>query len=305
MNKKFKILLAEDDIFQSQRMEIILKKNNFEVITVRDGLSAFEYLSSNEPPDLLLTDIHMPKMGGYELTVKTKDLIPNVFVLILTASAERDAIQKAYDSGATDFLRKPVDSLELVARINNLIKLNKAETALKKALSKLKINNQKLRELSVTDTLTGLYNRRFFFDQLNNNIYNSSRYALPITLFMFDVDSFKSINDNFGHQTGDQVLCDIAKILKDNTRKTDVVGRFGGDEFLVMFNHTKIDKTVKLANSLMKKINTICIDGSEEKVKISGGLFEHINKISINELMAKTDSLLYKAKENGKDRIEF
>ncbi len=304
MNKKFKILLAEDDFFQRQRMEIILRKNNFEVILAKDGKTALEYIASS-PPDLLLTDIHMPKMDGYELAAKTKKLFPCIFILISTATARRETIQQAFDAGATDYVRKPVDSLELIARINNLIKLKKAEENLNEALSELKTKNKVLKKLSITDELTGLNNRRSFFEQLKKHIYDTERYTHPITLFMFDIDSFKHVNDNFGHQVGDQVLRDIAEVLKNNTRKTDVAGRFGGDEFLVMFNHTEINEAAGSANSLMKKINSIRIGDTDEKIKISGGLFQHPADMSLNELMAKTDSLLYKAKENGKNRIEF
>ena len=304
-NNKCRILLAEDDYFQSQRMNLILQKNGFEVILKKDGLSAFEFVTQNNLPDIIITDIHMPKMDDYELTKKIKAMFPEVFVLILTASAERDAIQSAYAVGATDFVRKPVDSLELVARINNLIKLKTAEANLKNALLELEDKNKTLKALSITDDLTGLYNRRFFFEELNKNIYDSNRYYLPITLFMFDVDSFKKINDTYGHQAGDKVLCDIAEVLRSKTRKTDLAGRFGGDEFLLMFNNTDLENARKILSKLLKFIRDIKIDGTNETIKISGGLFQYVKGLTIDEFVARTDGLLYKAKESGKNKVEY
>ncbi len=302
---KYRVLLAEDDYFQSQRMNLILQKNGFEVILKKDGLSAYEFVTQNPLPDIIITDIHMPKMDGYELTKKIKAMFPEVFVLILTASAERDAIQSAYAMGATDFVRKPVDSLELVARINNLIKLKTAESKLKNALLELEDKNKTLEALSITDELTGLYNRRFFFDKLNKSIYDSNRYHHPVTLFMFDVDSFKSINDTYGHQAGDKVLCNIAEVLKTKTRKTDIIGRFGGDEFLVMFNKTDLETAQKILNKLLTFIKNIIIDKSKETIKISGGLFQYVYGLNIDDFIARTDGLLYKAKKSGKNKIEY
>ena len=302
---KYTILVAEDDIFQSQRINLILQKNGFEVILTKDGLSAYEYVIQNSLPDIIITDVNMPNMNGYELTTKIKEIYPDVFVLILTASAERNAIQSAYAAGATDFVRKPVDSLELIARINNLIKLKDAKYELKNALAKLEEKNNILEVLSTTDGLTGLYNRRHFFEELKKYIYNSNRYTHPMTLFMFDIDSFKTINDNHGHPVGDKVLCDIAEILQRKIRETDMVGRFGGDEFLVMLCNTNLESAIKTINKLLPLIRDIAIGGTNEKVKISGGLYQYQQGLTIDEFVANTDKLLYRAKEAGKNRVEY
>ena len=302
---KYTILVAKDDIFQSQRINLILQKNGFEVILTKDGLSAYEYVIQNSLPDIIITDVNMPNMNGYELTTKIKEIYPDVFVLILTASAKRDAIQSAYAAGATDFVRKPVDSLELIARINNLIKLKDAKYELKNALAKLEEKNNILEVLSTTDGLTGLYNRRHFFEELKKYIYNSNRYTHPMTLFMFDIASFKTINDNHGHPVGDKVLCDIAEILQRKIRETDMVGRFGGDEFLIMLCNTNLESAIKTINKLLPLIKDITIGGTNEKVKISGGLYQYQQGLTIDEFVANTDKLLYRAKEAGKNRVEY
>ena len=183
--------------------------------------------------------------------------------------------------------------------------LKKAEDSLKKSVLELEVNNNKLAELSITDMLTGIHNRRYVLRQIELAIYNFDRYAVPFCLSIIDIDFFKCINDKHGHLLGDKVLITFAQFLKESARKSDIVGRIGGDEFACILPYTTLDKGLIVMNKLRENVKNITLDFTLEKeIAISGGICEYQAAYSLEEIIGKTDNLLYKAKENGRDKIE-
>lgn len=166
---------------------------------------------------------------------------------------------------------------------------------------------QQVQYLSVTDSLTGLYNRRKFFEDLEKEVERSARYGSPLTLIMLDLDHFKAINDQFGHQMGDEVLKDVADILRANTRKTDVVARYGGEEFIVLLTETAMPGAVGVATRVREAVENAVALGATLEIKFTAslGVGEFQPNDTVDTLIAHTDEALYRAKDKGRNRIEL
>ncbi len=166
---------------------------------------------------------------------------------------------------------------------------------------------QQVQHLSVTDSLTGLYNRRKFFEELEREVARVTRYEAPLTLIMLDIDHFKKVNDQFGHQMGDESLKEVAKILTDCTRKTDVVSRYGGEEFIVMLTETALAGATGVAERIKNAIESTVVLGAAVEIKFTAslGVCAFQESDTVDTLIAHTDAALYRAKENGRNRIEL
>jgi diguanylate cyclase (GGDEF)-like protein len=162
-----------------------------------------------------------------------------------------------------------------------------------------------MKQMAVTDGLTELYNHNHIFQKLEEEVDKSKRYGNPLSIIMFDIDFFKSINDNYGHQTGDNVLKEISRTIKNSIRKIDIPGRYGGEEFLVVLPQIDLENACTTAERIRKNIESLQPDktGVPGNVTISGGVVS-LNHETALQLVEKADKLLYKAKENGRNRIE-
>ncbi len=166
---------------------------------------------------------------------------------------------------------------------------------------------QQVQHLSVTDSLTALYNRRKFFEELEREVERVTRYETPLTLIMLDLDHFKKVNDQYGHQMGDAVLKETAEILLANTRKTDVVARYGGEEFIILLTETPLKGAVGVAKRINKAIEGAVVLGANVEIKVTAslGVAEFHKGDTVDTLIAQTDAALYRAKKNGRNRIEL
>jgi two-component system, cell cycle response regulator len=306
--KDFKILLAEDCPIQRAKAKIILKQEGFNVRTVDNGKSALEIVlndSDEWKPDIILTDIHMPEMDGLTLTSNILKYNKSIRSIVLTATAGKDALSDAFDHGAIDFIRKPIEKFELLARIKSSLEIIVAERELKKALAELEEKNIILEKLSTEDSLTGLLNRRAFYEILSSRLYDSNRYTWPLSIFMFDIDDFKQINDTYGHIVGDVVLKSVAEVLTTETRKTDFACRYGGDEFIILLTNSDLGRSKIISAKFRTKILEIKLTAAPDlKIKISGGIYQYDGEKSEEAFIGKVDKFLYSAKVNGKNRIE-
>lgn len=161
----------------------------------------------------------------------------------------------------------------------------------------------RLEKMVATDYLTGIYNRRHLFSELNNLVTSSDRYGTPLSLLMIDIDFFKKINDTYGHQTGDKVLINTANFLKETLRKCDIVGRYGGEEFMIILPHTNLDQAYECAERIRKRVEKLDL-GIPLSLTISCGVSEYSSGMSVSELIRRADLLLYKAKSKGRNRTE-
>ena len=151
--------------------------------------------------------------------------------------------------------------------------------------------------------MTGLYNHQYIIDSLSKRIAESKRYKQPLSVAMIDIDFFKKINDGHGHAFGDHVLIKISSIIEDIIRKTDMVGRYGGEEFLIIFTYTDLKNALKVTERIRESIEKQKWDKPKLKITVSGGI-DQLKDEDVSEIIIKTDNLLYKAKENGRNRIE-
>jgi two-component system, cell cycle response regulator len=302
------ILIVEDSETQKIMLQTTLEKAGYTVAVSKDGLEALDYLNNDDfpLPELIISDILMPNMNGLTLCSKIRESFSEVFTILLTASVKEDALKKSFDSGAVDFLEKPFNKTELLLRVKNVLRIKKAEKALKKAMSQLTEKNQILKKLSTTDELTRLSNRRQLIKQLKEKIYDASRYSTPLSVILFDIDHFKKINDTYGHLSGDEVLKKVAEVFLNSLRSSDIAGRYGGEEFLLILPNTALEKGINVANTFNEKIKELTFESiPNAKVTISGGICEYSNEIKYEHLLSRVDDLLYIAKDNGRDRVEY
>ncbi len=293
MNNKT-ILIVDDTI---SNLDILMELlDEYDLIDATNGKDALEILST-EHIDLILLDIMMPEMDGYEVCsrIKSQDDTKNIPIIFITAKTDEESISKAYDVGGSDYIRKPFFPKELFARI-------KKELRLEEVISELKY-------LSVIDPLTKLYNRRFFIDSSKTVLELAKRERTPLSLMMIDIDKFKNVNDTYGHQVGDEVLKLLAKIMKSRQRKSDMSCRYGGEEFVVLLPNTSIEEAESVAEELRESVEQSHFELSmKESVKftISIGLstVQLENEGSIEKVLKRADDALYEAKESGRNRVQ-
>ena len=239
----------------------------------------------------------MPGLDGYEVCARLKEdeKTAHIPVLFLTAKTGKQDIAKGFAVGGLDYVLKPFSAVELLARVG-------AHIRLKMAQDQLRQKNRQLGQLAAKDGLTGLYNHRTILEILQKRISESARHKSPLSIFMFDIDRFKAVNDTYGHKFGDQVLEEIAHAIQKGVRESDICGRYGGEEFLIILPNTPASKGYVLAEKLRKKIKALTWPRKNLSVTISGGLVSYQGG-DTDRLIIKADKLLYAAKQKGRDRI--
>ena len=305
MKGKFPILIADDNLVARKLLEKTLAKEGHEIVSVDNGKKALEMFNEKFFP-IVLTDWMMPEMDGPTLCQAIRENITSsyVYILLLTAKASQEDIISGLKSGADDYLTKPINNAELIARLNNGERILTLEKSLKDATSAIKI-------LSITDNLTKCYNRRYLTLKLPEEIARERRYGDSLSLIFCDIDHFKKINDTYGHQTGDEVLIEFANCLSKSIRKDiDWIGRYGGEEFIIVLPSTPLDGAARLAERLRKVVadHKITTDGNDISIKSSFGVTgfnsETLNtKISAEKIIGAADKYLYQAKETGRNKV--
>jgi len=298
------ILLAEDDPVTRMLMTRFLKKAGYEVDAVANGSEALDKMTMRYYP-MLVTDWEMPEMDGIALckAVRNMQLDGYVYALLLTARDSKEHIIAGLEAGADDYLIKPVHEPELIARLNAGRRILNLEHS-------LRVANQRNRILSITDALTGTYNRRYLMEQLPRELERCRRYAYPLSVLMCDLDHFKQINDDGGHAAGDDVLQQFAARAQKSIRSnSDWVSRYGGEEFLIVLPETAHEGALAVAEKIRTLVSatpfTTCV--GDAKVTASFGVAStgpHGPDISLKvDAMIKTaDECLYRSKQAGRDR---
>jgi len=289
-------ILAVDD--QPDNLELlcqILEENDHEVVLANSGQEAIEK-ANEERPDVILLDIQMPGMDGFQAceVLKSDEKTNEIPIIFLTAQTGEKNVVKGLDLGAYDYITKPFNERELVSRVAVMLRIRAAE--------------QKIQEMALTDTLTGLYNRRFLYQRFEEEINRAKRSALSLSCLMLDIDFFKKINDTYGHDFGDYVLKELAELLKDNLRGYDAIVRFGGEEFFVLLPGTDLGNAETVAQKLRAKIeeHTFEKDGTQTEVTISVGVYgapETAILDDAEQYVKNADVALYAAKNSGRNRV--
>lgn len=263
-----------------------------------DGPSALEAAAKDPAPGLILLDVRMPGMDGHETCRRLKQNegtkpIPVIFITALGGSSDEEL---GLELGAVDYITKPVHGPTMRARIRNHL-------ALQKALGELELKNRELERLATRDKLTGLYNRRKLDDALAREVIRAERYGRPLSVILFDLDHFKKVNDTHGHPTGDAVLAETATRLAKVLRTSDIAGRWGGEEFMIICPETGAETARVLTERLRAGYAEHAFAGVG-RLTASFGVTSHRQGLNPKDILAHVDDALYRAKHNGRNRVE-
>jgi diguanylate cyclase (GGDEF)-like protein len=298
------ILLAEDDPVTRMLMTRFLKKAGYEVDAVANGSEALDKMTKRYYP-MLVTDWEMPEMDGVALckAVRNMQLDGYVYALLLTARDAKEHIITGLEAGADDYLVKPVHEAELIARLNAGRRILNLEHS-------LRVANQRNRILSITDALTGSYNRRYLMEQLPRELERCRRYGYPLSVIMSDVDHFKDINDARGHAAGDEVLQQFAARAQKSIRSnSDWVSRYGGEEFLIVLPETSHEGAMAVAEKIRTLIGStpFATRAGDSMVTASFGVASTGPTgpdiaLKVDALIRIADECLYRSKQGGRNR---
>jgi len=298
-----RILVVEDNPVTRTLLQKDLEEHDYRVSAVENGKVALNILKKEYYP-IIVTDWMMPEMDGLELcrAIRKRVFPGYVFILLLTAKDSKKDIVVGLDAGADDYLTKPFDPNELMARLRAGQRILKLEKALKQA-------NEENRILSITDPLTGAYNRRYLMDHLPKELSRARRYVHPLTIIMADIDDFKKVNDQYGHQAGDLTLKKFVESVKGSVREeVDWLARYGGEEFLIVLPETDQKGAYVVAERLRLLVSQMAITAGRKKINITAsfGIFTYSpskEQISLNSFIDCADKNLYQAKTMGKNRV--
>ncbi len=302
-----KILVVDDSRTQLEWLVQVLEKEGYGVATAKDGKDAIRKVRS-DPPDLVLLDLILPDMDGLEVLriVKARSDDQFIPVIILSVKSDIDSKVAGLRIGADDFLAKPFAEAEILARCAAMLRIKHLQEKLCDA-------QRKLEEQSITDSLTGLKNRRFFDERLHEEFRRAQRYGDFLSLIMIDLDHFKDVNDRHGHPAGDAVLREAAALVRASIRDPDFCARYGGEEFAVILPKTHMAGALAVAERIWRELGNkeYALAGSSgeapKKVRVTASLgiaFYPSKDIATGELLLRfADQALYQAKRAGRNTI--
>jgi two-component system, cell cycle response regulator len=298
------ILIVEDS--ESVRTLIVDKlkavnpQGNF--LEASDGIEGLHVLGANRV-DLIICDLMMPKMDGIEFleTVKRTKEFQETPVIILSVQGESTTKIRMLEKGASDYVTKPFNAAELIARV--AVQLN-----IKALQDEMQKTNKLLRELSITDHLTHLYNRRYMMDALDIEFRRTLRKKGDLSLMLMDADNFKGVNDTYGHQQGDMVLAALAEAVQVELRSYDIAARYGGEEFAMVLPETSLQAGVTVAERLRKSVQEMAfpppMEGLVMTISVGVAALPSAGIDSPDAMIRAADEALYRAKQNGRNRVE-
>jgi two-component system cell cycle response regulator len=300
---KAALIIDDDDKVRTEVKQFLNQAGLFDqYYEASDGIEGFKVLL-NKDVDLILCDVMMPGIDGFKFLSmkKARPEFNDIPVIMLTGAEDVKLKIKGLEQGASDYITKPFDPGELIARVRVHFKI--------KALQEeLRATNKRLEELSNTDGLTKLYNRRYFMELLELEFQRARRYDSNMAFVMIDIDHFKNFNDTYGHLLGDRILIEIASILQENLRVHDIVGRYGGEEFALLTPETDQKGALVVAERYRRRIEDFVLMEGEKHLKITISLgiacYPHQQINSVDDLIRLADNALYKAKRNGRNRVE-
>jgi diguanylate cyclase (GGDEF)-like protein len=298
-----KILVADDSPIYRKLVEQSLSEEHYTVLLAKSGRQALDLFTEHQPA-LVITDWSMPDISGIELCQRIRRDYEQfyAYVILLTGNTDKEEVIEGLAAGADDYLTKPFHPGELQARVRvgrRIVDLHR----------EIQDKNRQLEEMALTDSLTGLPNRRAIDFWASRQLRAAARHDFPIWVVMADLDHFKSINDTHGHDAGDIVLKSFAEILKSNTRSSNICGRLGGEEFLVVITHVEKENAAIAIERIRKQF-------AAQKFTVADSNFGATASFGIagiratacpdfSELVTRADAALYSAKRQGRNRIEF
>lgn len=294
-NKQYKVMVVEDVMQTRNDVKKILQNLQFQVFTAAHGEEAMNYFADNPDIKLVVSDYGMPVKDGLAVLKELREQKDKneLGVIMMTSSNENVSGAVFLKNGANDFITKPFLKEELICRVNNTIENME--------------NINKIANFANKDFLTGLFNRRYFYDDMQGYLASLEENPMPYAVAVIDVDGLKNINDKYGQDSGDKILKLLAKKLIDDTKSSDIAARFGGGEFCVLLKNVSQEDAVKFFVGLRAAIaaNPINIKNESVKISVSIGVTFGKSDYNVDEILELADEALYRAKENGKNRVEL
>jgi len=310
MSGHYKILVADDLEDNLGLLREWLSSQDYYVRCARDGREALE-LARQDPPDLILIDKVMPEVDGLSVAreLKKEERFSTVPIIVLTGRDDTRRHSIFDDTGADDLLMKPFTYEEVETRVRTMLKKREVFRALERANEELRLANERMARLVTYDEKTHLHNYRHFKERLAEEFKRVRRYGTHLTLVLFDVDHFKRVNDRFGHVAGDRVLQVFGQIMTRSARETDMIARFGGEEFVILLTHTTAAQGQRLADRVRKSTEAHDFasgpDQGPIRITVSAGVATFPINESIQspeDLMRAADDAMYRAKAGGRNR---
>jgi two-component system cell cycle response regulator len=303
-----RILVVDDHPDNVEIIDARLSSRGYQIETATNGQEALEKVQAN-PPHLILCDVMMPLMDGYEVSrrIKGDESLPYIPIILVTARDSTQDKVEGLEAGADDYLTKPVNFPELEARVRSMLRIKRLQDELDQKNRELELANKRLRKLSITDGLTELFNHRHIHQLLREEFERSRRTEEPVAVAMLDLDRFKQVNDTYGHPTGDVILYETAQILKETAREIDMVGRYGGEEFIAILPNTNEDEAANFAERVRRQVaeHVYRDEATEVRMTLSSGVasYPEENVEGAEVLLKRADEALYLAKESGRNRV--
>lgn len=281
------ILMVDDNPQNLQMLGNTLREKGFKLAAAGSGRQALAFIEKKKP-DLILLDIMMPEMNGYEVCqqLKADPQTEKIPVIFLTAKTEIDSIVKGFEAGGVDYITKPFVKEVIFARINVHLRL-------KNAL-------ERLERMSITDEMTGVYNRRYAYEVLARQFALARREEANFVICYIDIDNLKKINDMHGHSEGDKLIMTVTRSLENIIRSTDYIFRMGGDEFMLMFPKAKLDESDNLVHRVREQLKDQSIHGIPIDFSYGFSQFHCEDDVSVEELIKRADDRMYETKQSRK-----
>lgn len=297
-----RILVAEDDIPSRMILTSHLQEWGFEPVVAEDGDKAWSIMQQSDAPRLAILDWCMPILDGLEVSRLIRECrqANPPYLIILTAKGEKSNIVKGLDAGANDYISKPYDKDELRARLSVGRRMVELQTELLEA-------KDALAHEAMHDAMTGSLNRRAIIDALARELNRAERTRSPLSVGLCDIDHFKTVNDTYGHQAGDEVLCRFVDVIQSSLRAYDLVGRYGGEEFLVVAPNSSGLSSEGLYERLRFQVERLTTTTLQDEIRItvSIGVAGVDAGFDMSRLLAAADTALYQAKNEGRNRVVY
>ncbi len=291
-----KVLIIDDNLNNIRLLTTILEDEGYSVIGIHSSTEAITVVRLQKP-DLILLDIMMPGVDGFEICrlLKSEYELMDIPVIMVTAKIEGIDIKRALELGAYDYIKKPIDNIEVAARVKSALNFREQQ--------------KRLEEMAMRDSLTGLYNHVLLMELFEKEISKHERDSFCISYAMLDIDFFKKINDSYGHQTGDEILKQLSKLLNESIRKGDILGRYGGEEFGLVLIRTNEDNAYEICEKLRTLVESykFTTHKGDLNITVSMGICTKGEESSLSrpEMIKLADEALYLAKKSGRNRVEL
>ncbi|HEV2400974.1 MAG TPA: diguanylate cyclase [Candidatus Sulfotelmatobacter sp.] len=297
------ILVVDDSPIYRKLVEQSLSNQRYRLLFARNGGEALDAFAQQHP-ELVITDWSMPDLSGLELCRRIRQDFREhyAYLILVTSNSNKEQVIEGLSAGADDYVTKPFHPGELVARVgvgSRMIQLHR----------EIETKNRQLEQLALTDPLTGLPNRRAIDLWVDNQLSSAARHEFPVWVVIADLDHFKKVNDTYGHDAGDNVLKAFSALLKANTRRSNICGRLGGEEFLLILSHTNREQTQIALERIRNRLAAEKFRLTNETFSVTASFgvagFSGAQAVEFADLLAHADAALYSAKANGRNRVEF